>query len=265
VSDAARLCHQLEAAGDNRLAAVTEERELIEAPKRENNPDKLELLIDVLEVGIKAQKAPGLSKVLQKTQVDKGASIAKVGFLPPCGDGEIAADRPLPSIAYEYRDGALIALTRQMAHNEVLSRSWNGSIVVNDHTTWAAPIDPQNTDTGWYLGRGSSVITTLDPIHKLYAAVNARRPSAMPPPLSDMPKPKRRVLELILKCISKGLPWEAWRLSLGHLHSRASLSQEVFYGAKIGKMARTISRNEPKKNYTENRGDPNQPVNVRTI
>ena len=119
--------------------------------------------------------------------------------------------------------------------------------------------------TGWYLGRGSSIISTDDPLHLLEAFKNSpERASLALPPLA-MPGPRASLLELIMKRIDKGLPWEAWRLSLGDLHSRASLSQEVFYDEKIRKMARTIGRNEPQAHQLANRGNQNEPINVRAI
>ena len=251
VSDAARLCHQLTASGDNHLAAVTEDR----AKDETKSTREMGLLVDVLEVGLKAQQSEALINVLQKTQVYKGSTKTEVEFFR-------AGTAPqMLSVA----GGEVVNHCRALGSNSALSSSWNGVPIVSDTTTWAAPQNPSDPLTGWYLGRGSSIISTDDPLHLLEAFKNSPERAFLALPPLAMPGQRASLLELIMKRIDNGLPWEAWRLSLGDLHSRASLSQEVFYDEKIGEMARTIGRNEPQAHHPANRGNQDKPYNVRAI
>ncbi len=251
VSDAARLCHQLTATGDNHLAAVTEDR----AKDETKSTREMGLLVDVLEVGLKAQQSEALINVLQKTQVYKGTTKTEVGFF----QAETA-----PQMLQVIK-GEVVKHCRALDSNDALSSTWDGVPIVSDTTTWAAPQNPSDPFTGWYLGRGSSIISTDDPLHLLEAFKSSpERASLALPPLA-MPGPRATLLELILKRIDNGLPWEAWRLSLGDLHSRARLSQEVFYDEKIGKMVGAIGRDEPQTHQLAYRRDQNEPLYVRSI
>lgn len=223
VSDAARLCHQLSASGDNHLAAITEDR----AKDETKNTREMGLLVDVLEVGLKAQQSEALVNVLQKTQVYKGGAEPEVGFFR-------AGTAPQ---MLQVSRGEVVNHCRALASNAALSSTWDGVPIVLDTTTWAAPQNPSDPMTGWYLGRGSSIISSDDPLHLLQAFKDGpeRASSAFPP--APIPRSTTSVLELIMKSIDSGLPWEAWRLGIGSLTRRASINNGAHYAEKIRELA----------------------------
>ena len=223
VSDAARLCHQLNASGDNHLAAITEDR----AKDETKNTREMGLLVDVLEVGLKAQQSEALINVLQKTQVYKGGAEPEVGFFQ-------AGTAPQ---MLQVVKGEVVNHCRALASNAALSSTWDGVPIVLDTTTWAAPQNPSDPMTGWYLGRGSSIISSDDPLHLLQAFKDGPERAYLAFPPAPIPRDRSSVLELIMQSIDKGLPWEAWRLHIGSLTRRASINNGAHYAEKTRKLA----------------------------
>jgi hypothetical protein len=223
VSDAARLCHQLTATGDNHLVAVTEDR----AKDETKSTREMGLLVDVLEVGLKAQQSEALINVLQKTQVYKGSTKTEVGFFRAGTDPQML----------QVSGGEVVNHCRALDSNSAISSTWDGVPIVTDTTTWAAPQNPSDPMTGWYLGRGSSIISTDDPLHLLLAFKDGPERASLAFPPASIPRDRSSVLELIMKSIDKGLPWEAWRLGIGNLTRRASINNEAHYAEKIRELA----------------------------